>query len=198
MAIPHPVISAFDANLVDLEEVIATVSPKPALDIRYATTNNFLNRRVYSVAKCFLMPHVAKSLIQAHLELTQEGFGLLIFDGYRPWSVTKIFWESVGSFERQFLADPKTGSVHNRGCAVDLSMVDLTTGLEVEMPSLFDEMTERSYIDYEGGTENQRRNRSLLSSAMLNNDFTPIKTEWWHYNHRHNQFPVLDIPLESL
>src|SRR6185369_4605763 len=124
----------------DLVELIG-LDPTLRLDIRYATSNNFVGRPVYKEACAFLQRPAAEALVRANQALRKKGYGLLIFDGYRPWSVTKLFWDITPEDKKIFVADPKTGSRHNRGCAVDLSMFDLKTGKEVQMPGEYDEMT---------------------------------------------------------
>src|SRR4030095_1156340 len=146
------------ADLVEL----AKLDPTLKLDIRYATAENFLGRAVYKEARAFLQRPAAEALLRAHRAVRGQGYGLVVFDGYRPWSVTKIFWDATPADKKQFVADPKEGSKHNRGCAVDLSLTDLATGDPMAMPSDYDEMSERSYIHYAGGTEESRRLRDLL------------------------------------
>jgi len=181
-------------NLVDLETFSGF-----KFDIRYARTDNFLGQKVYGLAKAFLLKHVAEDLLRVHQELAKHGFGLLIFDGYRPWAVTKLFWDQSSEHDRQFLANPESGSSHNRGCAVDLSMYDLATGVPVTMPSDFDEMNEKSYVAYTGGTEEQRRLRDLLQATMKAHRFTGIKNEWWHFNHvTHHEHPVMYLTFEEI
>lgn len=135
------------ADLVELVKLDSTVK----LDIRYAGSNNFLGKPVYKEARAFLQRPAAEALLAVHKELARSGYGLLIHDGYRPWAITKLFWDMTSGFQREFVADPKTGSKHNRGCAVDLTIYDLATGKVVEMPGSYDEMTPRSYPDYSGG-----------------------------------------------
>src|ERR1700691_3609602 len=154
----------------DLVELVK-LDPTIKLDIRYATTNNFLGRPVYTEARAFLQRPAAEAVVRAHRELKAQGYGLIIHDGYRPWYVTKIFWDAVPVDKRIFVADPASGSKHNRGCAVDLSLYDLKTGKEVDMPSGYDEMTERAYADYSGGTDQQRALRTLLRQAMEKQGF---------------------------
>ena len=168
------------ADLVELVKL----DPSLHLDIRYATANNFLGRPVYTEARAFLQRPAAEGLIRANQKLHEQGYGLLIFDGYRPWAVTKIFWDATPADKKIFVADPKTGSRHNRGCAVDLSMFDLKTGKEVEMTGAYDEMTDRSSIKYTGGTEDQRKRRDLLRSAMESEGFAVYEPEWWHYDYK--------------
>ena len=183
------------ADLVELVKL----DPSLHLDIRYATANNFLGRPVYTEARAFLQRPAAESLIRANQKLHEQGYGLLIFDGYRPWAVTKIFWDATPADKKIFVADPKTGSRHNRGCAVDLSMFDLKTGKEVEMTGAYDEMTDRSSIKYTGGTEDQRRRRDLLRSAMESEGFAVYEPEWWHYDYKDwKQYPILNIPFSDI
>jgi D-alanyl-D-alanine dipeptidase len=168
-------------------------------DIRYARTDNFMKKSVYPEARAFLLKHVADDLVKVHQSLKPHGFGLLIFDGYRPWAVTKLFWDASNEHDRQFLANPEAGSSHNRGCAVDLSLYWLKTGEPVEMPSDFDEMNEKAYPDYGKGSAESRHHRDLLKTAMLANGFTGIRYEWWHFNHlSHQQWPVLDLSFAEI
>jgi D-alanyl-D-alanine dipeptidase len=182
----------------DLVE-ISRLEPGIHLDIRYATADNIVHRPVYKEARAFLQRPAAEALVRAHRALATKGFGLLVFDGYRPWSVTKYFWEHVRPDQRAFVADPKKGSKHNRGCAVDLSLYDLATGKEVEMPSAYDETSERPSPHYAGGTPDPRGRRDLLRAAMEKEGFTVEVNEWWHFNYKEWQsYPILDIPFESI
>ncbi len=122
------------------------------LDIRYATTNNFLSTPFYKSAKAFMQKPAAEALVRVHKKLAEQGYGLLVYDGYRPWSVTKMFWDATPEKLRVFVADPSQGSRHNRGCAVDLTLYERKTGKPVEMVGGYDEMSDRSYADYLGGT----------------------------------------------
>jgi D-alanyl-D-alanine dipeptidase len=168
-------------------------------DIRYARKDNFMNRKVYTAPHAFLLSHVADDLCAVHRELSKEGYGILIFDGYRPWSVTKLFWDHSSEHDRQFLADPAKGSSHNRGCAVDLSLFDLKTGQPVRMPSDFDEMNEKAYARYTGGHELEREARDLLRRKMEQHHFTGITNEWWHFNHdSHHDWPVMNFTFEEI
>ena len=155
----------------------------PRLDIRYATANNFIGKPVYRQARFFLQQPAAEALLRVHARLHPLGLGLLLFDGYRPWPVTKLFWDSVSGDKRLFVANPAEGSRHNRGCTVDLSLYYLSTGQEVAMPSEFDEMNEKAYPDYHGGTEESRAMRDLLLQAMEAEHFTVHPREWWHFDY---------------
>jgi len=185
-------------QLPDLVEIV-TLDSTVKLDIRYATENNFMKRPMYAQARAFLQRSAAEALIRAHLKLRAIGYGLLIFDGYRPWSVTKKFWDETPPQKRAFVADPDKGSKHNRGCAVDLSLYDLKTGKEVEMPSAYDEFTERAAPDYAGGTEAQREARDLLRSAMEREGFLVNPNEWWHFDYKDwEKYEVLDVKFEEI
>lgn len=169
------------------------------LDIRYATANNFTGRAVYTEARAFLQRPAAEALARAHTALRQKGYGLLVFDGYRPWHVTKLFWDLTPEDKKQFVADPRRGSRHNRGCAVDLTLYDLKTGREVSMPGAYDEMSERSHVNYAGGTEEQRRLRDLLRAAMEAEGFLVYEPEWWHYDYKDwREYPILNTSFSDI
>ena len=182
----------------DLVELV-TLDPTIKLDVRYATTNDFLGTPVYTQARAFLQRPAAEALVRANHELKALGFGLIIHDGYRPWYVTKIFWDATPDDKKIFVANPQEGSKHNRGCAVDLSLYDLKTGLEVAMPSGYDEMSERAYADYPGGTDEERARRALLKQAMEKQGFAVIPKEWWHFDYKDwKQYPILNVKFEDL
>lgn len=192
---PHEQGSFLSPDLVELVKLDPTIK----LDIRYATTNNFLGTPVYTQARAFLQRPAAEALLRAHRELKSHGYGLMIHDGYRPWYVTKIFWDATPDDKKIFVADPSKGSVHNRGCAVDLSLYDLATGKEVKMPSGYDEMTARAFADYAGGTDSERALRALLRQAMEAQGFTVNPKEWWHFDYKDwRQYPILNTRFEDL
>jgi zinc D-Ala-D-Ala dipeptidase len=123
----------------------------------------------------------------------------VVFDAYRPWSITCLFWKLTPPEKHAFVADPAKGSQHNRGCAVDVSLVERATGREVDMPSTYDEMSERSAPDYTGGTAEQRARRDRLRRAMEQQGFSVYSSEWWHFEYRDcGNRPLLDIPLAGL
>jgi D-alanyl-D-alanine dipeptidase len=187
--------SFLKSDLVDLAPLDARIK----LDIRYATTRNFLSTPVYSSARAFLQRPAAEALLRAHLRLLKLGYGVLIFDGYRPWYVTRIFWDATPPDKHKFVADPAQGSRHNRGCAVDLSLYDLKTGREVEMTGGYDEMSERSYPNYAGGTAEQRTRRDLLRREMEKQGFTVFPAEWWHFDYRDwRQYGIQNVPFEEI
>lgn len=178
---------------------LVSLDPTLKLDIRYATSNNLVGRPVYQEARAFLQRPAAEALLRAHRALSKQGYGLLIFDGYRPWSVTKIFWDVTLPEKRQFVANPTEGSRHNRGCAVDLSLYDLKTGREIAMPSAYDEMTERSSPDYTGGPSEQRAPRDALRHAMEREGFTVYPNEWWHFDYKDwREYPILNVPFNQV
>jgi D-alanyl-D-alanine dipeptidase len=183
------------SDLVDM----AKLDPRIKLDIRYATSDDFLGTPVYASARAFLQRPAAEALLRAHRELMKQGYGPLIFDAYRPWYVTKIFWEATPPDKRQFVADPAQGSRHNRGCAVDLTLYDLRTGREVPITGVYDEMSERSYPNYAGGTREQRERRQTLRTAMEKQGFTVSDTEWWHFDYRDwPRYAIQNIPFEEI
>jgi D-alanyl-D-alanine dipeptidase len=169
------------------------------LDIRYATTNNFMSTAFYSQARAFLQSTAAEALVGALADVRKQGFGLLIYDAYRPWYITKMFWEAVPPEGKQFVADPAKGSKHNRGCAVDLTLYDLKSGKPVEMTGGYDEMTYRSYPTYPGGTSLERWHREVLKDAMEAHGFKVYETEWWHFDYKDwAMYPILNLEFEVI
>jgi len=193
-----PADMAPESYVPDLVEITRT-DPSIKLDIKYATSNNFIGRKVYPEAKAFLLRPAAKALAEASAELKKHGYGMIVFDAYRPWHVTKIFWDLTPEDKKIFVAPPDKGSKHNRACAVDVSLYDLKTGKEVQMPSCFDEMNEKAYPDYEGGPAAPRKLRDLLRSVMESKGFTVYESEWWHFDYKGwEKEPVLDIPFKDI
>jgi zinc D-Ala-D-Ala dipeptidase len=182
----------------DLVE-LARLDPAIRLDIRYATSNDFLGTPVYTQARAFLQRPAAEAMLRALRRLQPLGYGLLIHDGYRPWYVTKIFWDATPESGKIFVADPAQGSRHNRGCAVDLTLYDLKTNEPAEMTSLYDEMSPRAFPDYPGGTSLQRWHRGLLRWAMEAEGFTVYESEWWHFDYKDwHEYAIGNIPFEKL
>jgi D-alanyl-D-alanine dipeptidase len=167
----------------DLVEVL-TLDRSIRLDIRYATTNNFLGTKIYAEGRAFLQRPAAEALVGAHQELGRLGYGILIHDAYRPWFVTKLFWDATPPDKHKFVANPAHGSRHNRGCAVDVTLFELASGNPVQMPSLYDEMSDRAKPTYEGGSPEQRKLRDLLRTAMEAQGFTVNDDEWWHFDYK--------------
>jgi zinc D-Ala-D-Ala dipeptidase len=184
-----------DSELVDLVGRV----PGLKLDVRYATADNFLGTPVYEESRAFLQRPAAEALSRVASELAHQGYGVIVFDAYRPWYVTKIFWDATPADKKEFVADPAKGSRHNRGCAVDLSLYDLASGRPVAMPSGYDEMTDRASPDYRGGTETERQHRDLLRRVMEAQGFTVYESEWWHFDYRDWQsYRIANQPFATL
>lgn len=182
----------------DLVE-LTKLDPSIRLDVRYARADNFLGRPVYAEARAFLQRPAAESLARVSRALKEKGYGLVVFDGYRPWAVTKAFWDATPEDKKLFVADPKRGSRHNRGCSVDLSLYHLDTGRAADMGSGYDEMSPRSYVTWEGGTREQLDRRELLREAMGREGFFVYPWEWWHFDFKDwREYPLLDVPFEKV
>jgi D-alanyl-D-alanine dipeptidase len=183
---------------VDLVELVK-LDPTIKLEIRYATTNNFLGTRFYDEPRAFMQRPAAEAVVRASAALKAAGFGLLIHDAYRPWYVTKMFWDATPLEKRWLVANPAEGSKHNRGCAVDLTLYDLATGQPVEMPSTYDESTDRAHADYPGGTAAQRWRRAVLRRAMEAQGFTVVPTEWWHFDYKDwQQYGIGNVAFDKI
>jgi CubicO group peptidase (beta-lactamase class C family)/D-alanyl-D-alanine dipeptidase len=176
----------------DLTELVGLDSTFQ-LDVRYASTNNFMSAVFYDEPRAFLQRPAAEALVRAHRQLEYFGFRLLIHDAYRPWYVTKMFWDATPEEHKLFVANPASGSRHNRGSAVDMTLFDLQTGRPVEMVGGYDEFSERSYARYPGGTSSQRWLRDLLRRVVEAEDFTVYEFEWWHFDHEDwAEYPILN------
>jgi D-alanyl-D-alanine dipeptidase len=172
---------------------IASADPRIIVDIRYATPDNFMHRVLYPVNRCLLRASAARRLSRVQDDLEMRGFGLKIHDGYRPLSVQKMMWQVMPN--ESFVANPAKGSRHNRGAAVDVTLVD-RFGRDVPMPSSYDEFSERAGREYPGGTVCARYNRDTLLAAMQRRGFTTLKSEWWHFDAPGwRNYPVMDVPL---
>jgi len=195
-AVPPNEKAAFrKPNLVEL----VPLDPAIHLDIRYATANDFLGVPVYTQGRAFLQRPAAEALLRVLQQLKPLGYGLLIHDGYRPWYVTKLFWDATPTEGKIFVADPAQGSRHNRACAVDLTLYDLKTGQPIEMTGGYDEMSPRSFPNYPGGTSLQRWHRDLLRRAMESEGFTVYEAEWWHFDYKDwREYGILNTPFEKL
>jgi zinc D-Ala-D-Ala dipeptidase len=194
----HPPEEKGDFRQNELVELVK-LDPTIKLDIRYAGTNNFLSTPIYSQARAFMQRPAAEALVRASHALKQQGYGLLIHDAYRPWYVTKIFWDATPDDKKIFVADPKEGSKHNRGCAVDLTLYYLKTGEPVQMPSGYDEMSPRAFADYAGGTPDETSRRDLLRKAMEHEGFTVYPQEWWHFDYKDwKQYRIQNVRFEAI
>jgi D-alanyl-D-alanine dipeptidase len=198
LAQSSPPVEAGPFRAPDLAE-LAVLEPTIRLDVRYARSDNFLGRPVYRQARAFLQRPAAEALARAHRKLAEKGYGVLVFDGYRPWSVTKAFWDATPEEKRLFVANPARGSRHNRGCSVDVSLYHLDTGEAADMGAGYDEMSPRSYVTWEGGTREQLGRRELLRGAMEREGFFVYPWEWWHFDFKDwREYPILDVPFETL
>jgi CubicO group peptidase (beta-lactamase class C family)/D-alanyl-D-alanine dipeptidase len=182
-------------DLVELNKLDPTIK----LEVRYATTNNLFGTVFYSQPRAFMQRPAAEALVRVNRKLKHQGFGLLVHDAYRPWYVTKVFWDATPDDKKLFVANPAQGSRHNRGEAVDLTLYDLKTGKPVDMVSTYDETTDRAYPDYPGGTSLQRWHRKLLRDAMESEGFTVYEAEWWHFDYKDwRQYRIGNIRFEDI
>jgi len=184
-----------EPDLVELTTLDSTIK----LEIRYASDNNFLGTKLYEQPRAFLQRPAAEALAKANRTLKPLGFGLLIHDAYRPWYVTKIFWDATPDSLRWLVANPAEGSKHNRGAAVDLTLYTLQTGAPVDMPSTYDESTPRAHANYPGGTSLQRWHRALLKRALEHEGFTVNPQEWWHFDYKDwKSYPIINVPFDQV
>jgi D-alanyl-D-alanine dipeptidase len=174
---------------------IATIDPTIRLDMRYATANNFTGHKLYPVARCLLREEVARRLAYAQKTLQFLGMGLEVYDCYRPLSVQKEMWKLVP--DERYVADPAKGSRHNRGAAVDVTLV-WRNGSPIRMPTDFDDFSDKAHRDYNQLPPDVIANRKVLENIMVEAGFWPLPTEWWHFDAPDWQrFPVLDVPIED-
>jgi len=182
-----------EKRLVDLQTFI----PGIALDIRYATPDNFMKQTLYPVAKAWLRYPAALALRNAQQDLAREGLGLMIFDAYRPYSVTERMWEPIKNPD--YVADPAKGSRHNRGAAVDLTLIDLRTGKELPMPTPYDDFTARAAQNFNDLPAEVIANRARLREVMTRHGFEPLPSEWWHFDFKGwRQFDLMNVDLRDL
>ncbi len=187
--------SLLPPDLVEIVSLDATIR----LDVRYATADNFMGARFYDEPRAFLQRPAAEALVRAHRRLHALGLGVVVYDAYRPWYVTWMFWEATPEHQREFVADPANGSRHNRGAAVDLGLYDLATGEPLVMPSGYDEFSRRAHAAYPGGTARQRLLRDVLRRAMEAEGFAVYAPEWWHFDHgTWRRYPVLNRTFDAL
>jgi CubicO group peptidase (beta-lactamase class C family)/D-alanyl-D-alanine dipeptidase len=176
-----PPIESGDYRDADLVELVST-EPTIKLDIRYATINNFAGAAFYKQPRALMQRPAAEAVARVNARLKKQGLGLLIHDAYRPWHVTKMFWDATPETMKKFVANPANGSRHNRGCAVDLTLYDLQSGQAVQMVSGYDEFSPRAFPMYPGGTSRQRWYRELLRRTMEAEGFSVYEFEWWHFD----------------
>lgn len=179
-------------TLVNLEHYV----PSAIFEIRYATINNFTKNKVYPYAKCFLIQKAAEALRRAAQDFWHLGYTLKIWDAYRPLAVQRVFWHLVP--DERYVANPQYGSRHNRGCAIDLTLID-SHGKEVDMGTGFDDFTPKAHRDYTDFGSEIAYNRHVLQSIMEQHNFLGWPHEWWHFDFKDfEQYPILDIPFEDV
>jgi D-alanyl-D-alanine dipeptidase len=167
------------------------------LDVRYATDNNFMKKQLYPVAKAYLRAPAARALVEVQRELAQLGIGIKVFDGYRPYRVTQAMWEPIKNPD--YVADPAKGSRHNRGAAVDLTLIDLETGKEAAMPTPYDDFTARAGHAFHDLPSEVLANRARLREVMTKHGFAAFESEWWHYDFEGwEKFELMDVGLDEL
>jgi D-alanyl-D-alanine dipeptidase len=182
-----------EQQLVDLAEAI----PGICLDIKYAGADNFTGSLLYPEPRAYLRQPVAAALRDVQQALSLQGLGICIFDAYRPYSVSLKLWEHLR--DERYVAAPWTGSRHNRGCAVDMTLIDSVSGTALAMPTGYDDFSQRAHHAYADLPEEVLRNRRLLVDAMCCRGFSPLPTEWWHFDFNGwEKFDLLDLPFASL
>jgi D-alanyl-D-alanine dipeptidase len=198
-ATPHPPVvrsvAEYDRLVAaDPDKRLVEITDIPR-DVRYATSNNFMHAKLYPVSKVLLRRPAAIALHEVERELARDGLGLKIFDGYRPYRVTVRMWKRIRNPD--FVADPAKGSRHNRGAAVDLTLIDLRTGNELPMPTGYDDFTPRARQDFNDLPAEAIANRAKLREVMTKHGFDPLPSEWWHFDFRGwERFELLDLPIE--
>ncbi|MFN3864729.1 MAG: M15 family metallopeptidase [Erythrobacter sp.] len=193
LALPHDPQASARPDLVDL----ARFDPRLRLDIRYATRANFMGRILYPVARAVAQRPVAEALSKVQTRAEAAGYGLLVFDAYRPWRITRAMWEATPPDKREFVADPRTGSRHNRGCSIDLSLHK--GGVEVLMPSPYDDFTPAAYRSFAAAPAEALARSRMLEEWMVAEGFIPLPNEWWHYDWAEwRHYPIMDVPLEDV
>lgn len=180
-------------ELIEIKKAI----PNIKLDIRYATKNNFMQQVMYKQARAFARKPVVESLKKIQKELNKKGYGLKIFDGYRPYAITVEFYKKAS--DKNFVANPAKGSKHNRGCAVDLTLINLKTGKELVMPTPYDSFSAAAAAKYENVSPEARKNRDFLIAVMAKYQMNVLENEWWHYDFSGwRNYDLMDIPFEKL
>jgi D-alanyl-D-alanine dipeptidase len=183
------------SDLVELTTLDSTIK----LEVRYATDNNFLGTKLYEQGRAFMQRSAAAALVKANKSMRPMGYAFLIHDAYRPWYITKVFWDATPDSLRWLVANPAEGSKHNRGAAVDLTLYDLETGKPVEMPSTYDESSSRAHANYPGGTSLQRWHRALLKRVLEHEGFTVNPQEWWHFDYKDwKSYPIMNVPFDQV
>jgi zinc D-Ala-D-Ala dipeptidase len=182
-----------DMELVNLEKTI----PGIVLDIRYATTNNFTGEKIYNLPRAYARKPVAEALSRAQDEFRKQGVSIKIYDGYRPYKATIKFYEVYR--DTTYVASPYRGSRHNRGCALDMTLVDLKTGKELKMPTEYDSFKKEAWPSTPVKDPVAKKNRDLIIGVMERNGFKVNASEWWHFDFvGWQKYEVMDIDFEEL
>lgn len=206
--LPMDTVAAKEKVVEEMSEVVLTVAPdfdttqwaeikndfpNIILDIRYATTNNFVEEQLYECPRCFLRPKIAEQLMAVYAELQEQNLGIKLFDCYRPLPIQQKLWNKVPN--ASYVTPPKRGSMHNKGAAIDITIID-STGQELEMGTEYDYFGKEAHHTYTGHSETINQNRYLLKTVMRKNGFRGIRTEWWHYsmNSRQNKIASWEWP----
>ncbi len=193
LALPVDPGASLPPDLVDL----ARFDPRLRFDIRYATPANFMGRVLYPLARAVAQRPVAVALSNVQSRAEAAGYGLLIFDAYRPWRITRAMWDATPPDKREFVADPRTGSRHNRGASIDLSLH--RGGIEVTMPSPYDDFTPAAYRSNTAAPAQALAASRMLEEWMAAEGFIPLANEWWHYDWAEwRRYPIMDVPLEDV
>lgn len=174
---------------------VGDIDESIVVDLRYASDNNFTGKRIYGAEVCLLTRGTAEKLARVNKEISKDGYRIKVWDAYRPYYVQQILWDAAE--DKSYVANPKSGSKHNRGCAVDITLVD-TDGSEIEMPTGFDDFSAKASRKYEGTPEHVKENLRYLTDAMVRNGFQTINSEWWHFEDTDwEKHPILNVPLED-
>ncbi len=178
---------------------IKSVIPDAILDIKYATSDNITGKPVYEAPLCLIRPELANALKRADDELKTHGFRLLFWDCYRPYSLQRVFYDAaVKKGLAHLFANPRRGSNHNRGMAVDVGLVAMD-GTKVDLPTKFDDLSKQARSNAKLKNKQAQRNRELLKKIMKKNGFTTIRSEWWHFNYKNAlRYPLIDVPFTHL
>ncbi|WP_232830118.1 M15 family metallopeptidase [Lewinella sp. IMCC34191] len=184
--VPPPPLDYDSSAWVELQRR----DPSIILDIRYATDRNFMEQQIYDCGRCFYRPEVAEALLAAQRDLARRGVGLKMYDCYRPGPYQQRLWDVLP--DARYVARPSRGSAHSRGAAADLTLVDLSTGVELDMGTPYDFFGEEAYTTTTDLPDTVLANRQLLQETLLAHGFSTIRTEWWHFNYGGPRYPLSD------
>lgn len=180
-------------TMVALRQVIPAIK----YQLWYATDQNFMGRKLYpSGEEAYVRFPVAQALAKVAEDLKQQGLGMMVWDAYRPYRITKKMWKLVQ--DERYVANPAKGSGHNKGIAIDLTLYELSTGQELEMGTGFDNFSDTAHHGFTLLSASQLQNRALLRTTMMQHGFKPLETEWWHYSWPARSFSVLDLSFKQL